>query len=64
MPHQPFLLPGVGAQGGSAADLGPAFAGRAAGALVSASRSIIYAPDPAAAAAALREEVWSAWEAS
>jgi orotidine-5'-phosphate decarboxylase len=64
MPHQPFLLPGVGAQGGSVADLGPAFAGRAAGALVSASRSIIYAPDPAAAAAALREEVWSAWEAS
>lgn len=64
MPDQPFLLPGVGAQGGSAADLGPAFGGRAAGALVSASRSIIYADDPGAAAAALRDEVWAAWEAA
>jgi orotidine-5'-phosphate decarboxylase len=64
MPDQPFLLPGVGAQGGRAADLGAAFGGRAAGALVSASRSIIYAADPAAAAAALREEVWAAWESA
>lgn len=62
MPHQPFLLPGVGAQGGSAGDLGPAFGGRAAGALVSASRSIIYADDPAGAAESLRSEVWAAWE--
>jgi orotidine-5'-phosphate decarboxylase len=62
MPHQPFLLPGVGAQGGSADALGPAFGGRAAGALVAASRSIIYAEDPAAAAEALRAEVWAAWE--
>lgn len=62
MPHQPFLLPGVGAQGGTAEALGPVFGGRAAGALVSASRSIIYAPDPAVAAAALRDEVWAAWE--
>lgn len=64
MPHQPFLLPGVGAQGGSADSLGPAFGGRAAGSLVSASRSIIYADDPAAAAEALRAEVWAAWEDS
>ena len=62
MPHQPFLLPGVGAQGGDAAMLGAAFGGRAAGALVTASRSIIYAPDPAGAAAALRDQVWSAQE--
>lgn len=61
MPHQPFLLPGVGAQGGRPQDLGPAFGGRAAGALVSASRSIIYADDPAAAAADLRRTVWAAW---
>ena len=60
MPHQPFLLPGVGAQGGRPEDLGPAFGGRAAGALVSASRSIIYADDPAGAAAVLRRLVWTA----
>lgn len=63
MPRQPFLLPGVGAQGGDPADLGPAFGGHIAGALVSASRSVIYADDPAAAARALRDVVWSAWEA-
>ncbi len=61
MPHQAFLLPGVGAQGGRPEDLGPAFGGRAAGALVSASRSIIYAADPALAAAELRRLVWDAW---
>jgi orotidine-5'-phosphate decarboxylase len=68
MPHAPFLLPGIGAQGGSVADLAPAFApGRAAG-LVSASRSIANAheaagEDPAEAARAeaerLREEAWA-----
>ena len=31
MPHQPFLVPGVGVQGGRAEDLGPAFGGRPAG---------------------------------
>lgn len=64
MPHQVFLLPGVGAQGGRPEELGPAFGGRAAGALVSASRSIIYADDPAAAAGELRDVVWGAWEAA
>jgi orotidine-5'-phosphate decarboxylase len=68
MPHAPFLLPGIGAQGGSVADLAPAFApGRAAG-LVSASRSIANAHEtgvgePAAAAREaaerLREEAWA-----
>jgi orotidine-5'-phosphate decarboxylase len=43
MPRTPFLLPGVGAQGGRVEDLAPAFAaGRAAG-LVTASRSIVGA---------------------
>jgi len=64
MPHQPFLLPGVGAQGGRPEDLGAAFGGRAAGALVAASRSIIYADDPGEAARRLRDEVWTAWESS
>jgi orotidine-5'-phosphate decarboxylase len=68
MPHAPFLLPGIGAQGGSVADLAPAFApGRAAG-LVSASRSIANAHESAggepaqaalAAAERLREEAWA-----
>ncbi len=64
MPDQPFLLPGVGAQGGDAAELGPAFGGRAHGALVSASRSVIYADDPAVAARTLRDVVWKGWEAT
>ena len=68
MPHTPFLLPGVGAQGGRVEDLAPAFApGRAAG-LVTASRGIVNAYDqaggtPAAAARAeaerLRALAWS-----
>jgi orotidine-5'-phosphate decarboxylase len=58
MPHAPFLLPGVGAQGGDVAALAPAFApGRAAG-LVTASRSIAQAHEQAGGgpAAAAREE--------
>ncbi len=68
MPHAPFLLPGVGAQGGRVEELAPAWApGRAAG-LVSASRSIVDAHlsaggEPAAAARAeagrLRETAWA-----
>jgi orotidine-5'-phosphate decarboxylase len=68
MPHAPFLLPGIGAQGGSVAALAPAFApGKAAG-LVSASRSIADAHaaaggEPAAAARAeaerLRAAAWA-----
>ena len=57
MPAAVFLLPGVGAQGGSAADLGPAFSHHPASALVTASRSIAAAPDPAGAAMRLRDEV-------
>jgi orotidine-5'-phosphate decarboxylase len=62
MPHQPFLLPGVGAQGGRAEDAAPAFGGRAAGALVAASRGIAGADDPGAAARRLRDAAWAAWE--
>lgn len=62
MPDQVFLLPGVGAQGGTPEALGPAFGGRGAGALIPASRSIIYADDPARAADELRAAVWGAWE--
>jgi orotidine-5'-phosphate decarboxylase len=59
MPRAILLIPGVGAQGGRPEDLGPAFAPGRAGALVSASRSIASAADPAAAAEQLRETVWS-----
>jgi len=58
MPRAPFLLPGVGAQGGDVATLAPAFApGRAAG-LVTASRSIAQAHETAGgdSAAAARAE--------
>jgi orotidine-5'-phosphate decarboxylase len=68
MPSTPFLLPGIGAQGGDVNALAPAFApGRAAG-LVTASRSIANAhegvagrpPHEAARAEAerLREQAW------
>jgi orotidine-5'-phosphate decarboxylase len=68
MPRAPFLLPGVGAQGGDVRSLAPAFAPGRAGGLVTASRSIATAHerlggDPAAAARGeaerLREEAWS-----
>src|SRR5215212_7036344 len=67
MPRAIFLLPGVGAQGGKADDLGPAFAPHPAAGLVAASRSIVDAHaaaggDPAqaarSAAEALRIATW------
>jgi orotidine-5'-phosphate decarboxylase len=58
MPRSVFLLPGVGAQGGDPALLGAAFAPGPAGALVSSSRGIAGAPDPAAAAEELRATLW------
>jgi orotidine-5'-phosphate decarboxylase len=62
MPRAIFLLPGVGAQGGSASDLGSAFEPHPAAGLVSSSRSIVGAHaerggDPAAAAAEAAEEL-------
>lgn len=43
MPDTPFLLPGYGAQGGTAEGIMPAFRGDGSGAVVNASRSVIYA---------------------
>jgi orotidine-5'-phosphate decarboxylase len=56
MPTAPFLLPGVGAQGGRVQDLAAAFAPGPAGGLVSSSRGIVFASErlggePARAAA-------------
>ena len=68
-----FLLPGVGAQGGTVESLAPAFAPHPAAALVTASRSIVNAwsergGDPAVAAgdaaSELRDAAWSASQAS
>jgi orotidine-5'-phosphate decarboxylase len=67
MPRTPFLLPGVGAQGGRVEDLGAAWAPGPAGGIVTASRSIARAheaagDDPPTAARAeaerLRELAW------
>jgi orotidine-5'-phosphate decarboxylase len=58
LPQSIFLVPGVGAQGGRAADLGAAFGEQPASVLVNASRSIATAPDPGRAARDLRDELW------
>jgi orotidine-5'-phosphate decarboxylase len=58
MPESVFLLPGVGAQGGRVADLGAAFGPGPASGIVTASRSIAGAADPATAAQDLRQQVW------
>ena len=65
MPRAIFLLPGVGAQGGSVDALAPAFAPHPAAGLVTASRSIVNAHadrggEPAEAAAAAAEELRAA----
>jgi orotidine-5'-phosphate decarboxylase len=66
LPRALFLVPGVGAQGGSAEDVRPCFHDDGRGALITASRSIIYAFDAedddwqssiADAAARLRDEI-------
>jgi orotidine-5'-phosphate decarboxylase len=68
MPSAPFLLPGVGHQGGQIQDMAPVFAIGAAGGLPSASRGLVdayltHGGEPAAAAAAeaarLRELAWA-----
>jgi orotidine-5'-phosphate decarboxylase len=43
MPHQVFLLPGFGAQGAGIRDILPSFQSGGLGAIVTASRSVIYA---------------------
>jgi orotidine-5'-phosphate decarboxylase len=68
MPKTPFLLPGIGAQGGDVSGLAPAFAPGRAGGLITASRSIANAhvnrnttPPEAAREEAerLREQAWN-----
>ncbi len=67
MPRTPFLLPGVGAQGGQVEALAPAWAPGPAGGLVTASRSLVHAHEeggePAAASRAeaerLRATAWA-----
>jgi orotidine-5'-phosphate decarboxylase len=68
MPHAVLLLPGVGAQGATPADLARAFTSGPASALVTVSRSVNYAYRAAAGdwrtaagaeAARLRREVWA-----
>jgi orotidine-5'-phosphate decarboxylase len=68
MPRSVLLLPGVGEQGGTPADVARAFTSGPASALVSASRSVIYAyragandwrAAAGAEAARLRSEVWA-----
>jgi orotidine-5'-phosphate decarboxylase len=68
MPRTVLLLPGVGAQGGSPRDLERAFTSGPASALVTASRSVIFAfrqsgvdfrTAAGAEAARLKREVWS-----
>jgi len=46
MPRQIFLVPGYGAQGGTIDDVRPCFDREGRGAIVTASRSVIYAFDP------------------
>ncbi|HVJ66663.1 MAG TPA: orotidine-5'-phosphate decarboxylase [Caulifigura sp.] len=43
MPSTPFLVPGYGAQGGTAADVLPAFDAEGLGAVVNSSRNVIFA---------------------
>jgi orotidine-5'-phosphate decarboxylase len=70
MPRAVFLLPGVGAQGGSVRELAAAFEPHPAAGLIAASRSIVNAHaerggDPAEAAAAAAEELReAAWRVS
>jgi orotidine-5'-phosphate decarboxylase len=68
MPQSILLLPGVGAQGATPADIARAFTSGPSSALVNASRSVIYAfrdadddwrAAAAAEAARLRHEVWA-----
>ena len=60
-PDMTFLVPGVGAQGGDVAEVVAAGADeRGRGLLINASRSVIFAPDPAAEARELRDAIRAA----
>lgn len=55
MPHTPLLLPGYGAQGGTAEGLKPAFDAQGQGALVNSSRGILFAHRKAAPGTAWKD---------
>jgi orotidine-5'-phosphate decarboxylase len=60
-PEMTFLVPGVGAQGATAAEaVDAAVDARGRGLLVNASRSVIFADDPRRATIALRDEIRAA----
>jgi orotidine-5'-phosphate decarboxylase len=62
-PTLPFLVPGVGAQGGDAGEVvGNGLDAKGSGLLISSSRGILYASDPADAAKRLRDEINTARE--
>jgi orotidine-5'-phosphate decarboxylase len=62
-PNVPFLVPGVGAQGGDAASVVAAgLDAKGKGLLISSSRGILFAADPAKAARELRDEINAARE--
>jgi orotidine-5'-phosphate decarboxylase len=64
-PTIPFLVPGVGAQGGDvAAVVSAGLDARGKGLLISSSRGIIFSDDPAAAARDLRDEINAARKAA
>ena len=64
-PEMPFLVPGVGAQGGDvAAVVSAGLDARGGGLVISSSRGILYSEDPARAALALRDEIQAAREAA
>jgi orotidine-5'-phosphate decarboxylase len=57
-PEMTFLVPGVGAQGGDvAAVVDAGLDAKGAGLMISSSRGVIFADDPAADARALRDEI-------
>lgn len=59
MPRSIFLVPGYGAQGGSAEDFAPYFRGDGTGAIIAAGRSVIFAYQQAR----YRDRFGSSWEA-
>lgn len=62
-PQMPFLVPGIGAQGGDvAAVVAAGLDGRGKGLMISSSRGILYNDDPGAAACSLRDEINAARE--
>jgi orotidine 5'-phosphate decarboxylase subfamily 2 len=63
-PTQPFLLPGIGRQGGDVeATVRAAFNGDPASCLISVTGAVLYADDPRAAAAYWRDRIRAATEA-